>query len=146
MGILLYNNNKTFYVSYKIWNKIKTYLGISSLKYLNKSDTNHSKGFYETINYLLQTQYTIFFLNSLLSFYENNLQNVIMTQLQGIFLFIKQNNSSYLYNYQESISFINSIDTIKTELTNDTVLNNYIHNIYNIHKYGIENNSPVYIN
>ena len=146
MGLLLYSKNNKFYASYKTWNKIKSYLGIASLKFLNKLDDKHNKDFYDTINYLLQNQYTIFFLNGLLSFYENNLQNVIMTQLQGIFLFIKQNNSSYLYNYQESISFINSIDTIKTELTNDTVLNNYIHNIYNIHKYGIENNSPVYIN
>ena len=68
-----------------------------------------------------------------------------MIQLQGIYLFIKQNKSSYVYNYHESKTFINSIDTIKTELTDD-VLNTYIDNIYNIHKYSIENNCSVYIN
>ena len=36
MGIILYCDNTKYYMSYKIWNKIKNYLGIISIKYLEK--------------------------------------------------------------------------------------------------------------
>ena len=142
MGILLYSNNNKFYASYKTWNKIKSYLGIASLKILYNQN-NNSVEFYETINYLLQNQETVYFLNNLLLFYENNMQNTHM--LQGIYDYIKQNKSSHLYSSNESITFINSIDAIKPELNTDYVLNTYIDNIYDIHKYSIEHNCPVFI-
>ena len=142
MGILLYSNNNKFYASYKTWNKIKSYLGIASLKILYNQN-NNSVEFYETINYLLQNQETVYFLNNLLLFYENNMQNTHM--LQGIYDYIKQNKSSHLYGSNESITFINSIDAIKPELNTDYVLNTYIDNIYDIHKYSIEHNCPVFI-
>ena len=142
MGILLYSNNNKFYASYKTWNKIKSYLGIDSLKILYNQN-NNSVEFYETINYLLQNQETVYFLNNLLLFYENNMQNTHM--LQGIYDYIKQNKSSHLYSSNESITFINSIDAIKPELNTDYVLNTYIDNIYDIHKYSIEHNCPVFI-
>ena len=65
--------------------------------------------------------------------------------LQGIYDYIKQNKSSHLYSSNESITFINSIDAIKPELNTDYVLNTYIDNIYDIHKYSIEHNCPVFI-
>ena len=93
---------------------------------------------------------SIFFLSNLLLFYENNFQNIIKLQLQGIYSFIKQKQLSYSYTFNESINFINSINSINSIKTlldteTDTEMDTYVNNIYNIYKYSVDNNLPLHI-
>ena len=156
MGIILYCDNTKYYMSYKIWNKIKNYLGIISIKYLEKLINQNNYLNYSSIdsnislNYLLNNKNSIFFLSNLILFYENNFQNIIKLQLQGIYSFIKQKQLSYSYTFNESINFINSINSINSIKTlldteTDTEMDTYVNNIYNIYKYSVDNNLPLHI-
>jgi hypothetical protein len=157
MGIILYCNNKKICISYKIFNKIKNYLGIISINYLNKlteqnNDLNNNlntiiNNSNSSFNSLLNNQNSIFFLNNLLLFFENNFENINKLQLQGIYSFIKQTQLSYSYTYNESNTFINSINVIKNILDSEInpEMNEYVNNIYNIHKYSVDNQFPLNI-
>ena len=68
MGIILYCDNTKYYMSYKIWNKIKNYLGIISIKYLEKliNQNNYLKA---KVNFKT-AQYEYVFRIKLLEFYK----------------------------------------------------------------------------
>lgn len=144
MGISVYCNKKQFHTSYKIWNQIKIYLGINGIKYLNELIEQYSMNdLKEEVDFLLENIDSAFSLNNFILFYEKNLQKITSLQLQGIYSFIKQNQLNYNYDFYESNNFINSINIIKHIIGSDTDLSCYVDNIYDIHKYGIENNATV---
>ena len=146
MGITVYCNKKQFHTSYKIWNQIKIYLGINGIKYLNELIGQHNvNDLKEEVGFLLENIDSSFSLNNYILFYEKNLQKINSLQLQGIYSFIKQNQLNYSYDFYESNNFINSINTIKHIIDSETDLSSYIDTIYDIHKYGIENNATVFV-
>lgn len=146
MGISIYCNKKQFHTSYKIWNQIKIYLGINCIKYLNELIEQYSMNdLKEQVDFLLENIDSTFFLNNYILFYEKNLHKINSFKLQGIYSFIKQSELNYNYDFYESNNFINSINTIKHIMDSETELSSYVDTIYDIHKYGIENNATVYV-
>ena len=141
MGLLLYCNDSKIYISYKIWNQIKHFLGTLSIKHLNNYINSDS------IIYLFNNKNSSSFLNNLLLYYENNLQQINNLNMKGVYLLIKQ-QPPYSYSYDDSNNFINFINLIKVIMINENnnEMNAHVNNIYNLHQYSIINNYPIYIN
>jgi len=174
MGILIQCNHKKIQVSYSIWNQVKIYLGSASITYINHIIEQNKlnklfydnymidKTFVKSLNHLLKNLNNnhMILLHNIILFYKQFIQTITLLQLQGIDLFINQLSEPYTFNHDESINFINTIDTVKSTLDsyndtnndndnnddNNSTMNYYVNHIYNLHKYGTETFIPVLIN
>jgi hypothetical protein len=156
MGLLVFCNlNNKFHITYNDWTKVIMYLALTSLNYINiiqKNILNDAQ--YDNFkNYVINLTEQIKnsnndssnLINSINIFYDTFIQILTSLQLQGIKLLMDRTKTSYTYN--ESINIKNTIDMIEPLMYNETdnMIQHSIKNIYNIHKYSIENNKPIFI-
>ena len=158
MGLILFCNlNNKFHITYNDWTKVIIYLALTSLNYINNiiqknilNDAHYDNFKNSLINLTEQIKNSNIdstnLINLINNFYETFIQIINSLQLQGIKLLLDRTKTSYTYN--DSITIINTIDTIEPLIHNETdnMIRNIIKNTYNIHKYSIENKQHVYIN
>lgn len=156
MGLLVFCNlNNKFHITYNDWTKVIMYLALMSLNYINIIQQNilNDEQYDNFKNYVINLTEQIKnsnddnfnLINSINIFYDTFIQILTSLQLQGIKLLMDQTKTSYTYN--ESIIIKNTIDTIESLMYNETdnMIRHSIKNIYNIHKYSIENKKPIFI-